>query len=203
MSFLNLPICPAFGLMSRLIMFNTIAAIDDAIAAAGLRELDVLQAAGLCPRYLYRIRVGQKPLTGKTASRVQLAISELKSQRRMETREKATNGKRPWQSRSTAQYRMAIAFVAQAATVKPAFILEADPARRATADPLWLRAARLRRIALYIANQYLNVEQADLARVASMSKANVSISMRQVEDDRQVDAEIETIIRAVEGAFEA
>lgn len=170
MSFLNLPICPAFGLMSRLIMFNTIAAIDDAIAAAGLRELDVLQAAGLCPRYLYRIRVAQKPLTGKTASRVQLAISELKSQRRMETREKATNGKRPWQSRSTA-------------------------------DPLWLRTARLRRIALYIANQYLNVEQADLARAAGMSKANVSISMRQVEDDRQVDAEIETIIRAVEGAL--
>ncbi|WDZ77928.1 hypothetical protein PWG15_05335 [Ensifer adhaerens] len=182
---------------------NCIADIDDAIQAAGLTEDEVLRAAGAGARYLYNIRYGYRPLTPKFVNRIKQAIAEVKRQRRMEAREKATNGKRPWESRSAAQYRMAIAFVAHAADVKPAFILEADPARRATADPLWLRAARLRRIALYIANQYLHVEQADLARAASMSKANVSYAMKDVEDDRQSDAEIEAIIRAVEGAFEA
>jgi len=202
MSFHFLPICTAFGLTARLIM-NCIADIDDAIRAAGLSEDQVLRAAQMAPRYLCLIRTGRRPLTSKTTSRIKLAIAELKRQERLHTKEKATDGKRPWESRSAAQYRMAIAFVAHAADVKPSFILEADPARRATADPLWLRAARLRRIALYIANQYLHVEQADLARAASMSKANVSYAMKDVEDDRQSDAEIEAIIRAVEGAFEA
>lgn len=181
---------------------NCIAEIDAAIKAAGLREYEVLRAAGLAARYLYNIRCGYRPLTPKTMKRIKLAIAELKRQRRMEAKERATDGKRPWESRSAAQYRMAVSFVAFAAKVTPAFILDADPQRRATADPLWLRAARLRRIALYIANQYLHVDQADLARAASMSKANVSITMEQIEDDRQIDAEIEAIITAVEGAFE-
>ncbi|MFC0809096.1 hypothetical protein ACFHWW_27260 [Ensifer sp. P24N7] len=181
---------------------NCIADIDEAIRAAGLQENEVLRAAGFASRYLYNIRSGYRPLTQKTANRIKLAIAELKRQRRMEEKEKSTDGRRPWESRSAAQYRIAVSFVALAANVKPTFILDADPQRRATADPQWLRAARLRRIALYIANQYLHVDQADLARAACMSKANVSITMKQVEDDRQNDAEIEAIITAVEGAFE-
>ncbi|GCA49280.1 hypothetical protein KGO5_01723 [Sinorhizobium sp. KGO-5] len=196
-----LPICTAFGHSSGLIM-NCIADIDAAIKAAGLSEDEVLRAAQMAPRYLYLIRTGRKPLTSKTTARIKLAVSELKRQRRMVEKEKATDGKRPWESRSAAQYRIAVSFVALAAGVKPSFILDAEPSRRATADPQWLRAARLRRIALYIANQYLHVDQADLARAASMSKANVSITMKQVEDDRQNDPEIEAIITAVEGAFE-
>lgn len=180
---------------------NCIADIDDAISAAGLREGEVVRAARLAPRYLYNIRTGIKPLTPSTIRRLQLAISELKRMQKQADRERDTDGRTPWQSRSAAQYRLCISFVASAAGVLPRFILDADPGRRATADPLWLRAARLRRIALYIANQYLHIQQADLARAASMSKANVCKALQDIEDER-ADAEIARILAAVEGAFE-
>jgi hypothetical protein len=195
-----MPICFAYGLIRRLMMM-TIAEIDDAIEAAGLLEGQVLRVAGMAPRYLYNIRTGIKPMTSRTANRIRMAIAELKRAQREAGREKLTDGKQPSASKVAAQYRMAVGFVAFVAGVKPQFILAADPNRRATADPAWLKAANLRRIALYIANIYLNVPQADLARAAGMSKAAVSVAMNDVEDDRG-NPEIEVILAAVEGAFE-
>ncbi|MDW5313746.1 hypothetical protein [Rhizobium sp. PL01] len=180
---------------------NSIVEIDSAIAMAGFPECEVLQTARIEARYLYAIRTGRRKLTRKTSSRIQLAIAELKRVRKEMERDKTTDGRTPSASRVAAQYRMSIAFVAQAAGVSPQFILSADPARRATADPQWLKAANLRRVALYIANQYLNLPQADLARAAGMSKSNVSCAMGEIEDDRG-NPEIEAILSAVEGAFE-
>lgn len=179
---------------------NCIADIDTAIKSAGLRDNEVLREAGMDGRYLDKIRRGLKPLTPRTSIRIKLAIAELKRQKRLEERDKATDGRQAWESRSAAQFRMAVSFVALAGNVKPSFILAADPARRATADPQWLRAARLRRIALYIANQFLHVTQADLARAASMTKSNVCTALKQLEDERG-NSEIETILSAVEEAF--
>lgn len=179
---------------------KSIAEIDRAIAMSGFPESDVLRTAKIEGRYLAHIRCGRKPLTGRTAARIALAIGELKRVRKEVEREKTTDGRSPGVSRMAAQYRIAIAFVAQMSGVDPQFILAADPARRATADPAWLKAARLRRVGLYIANQYLNVPQADLARAAGMSKSNVSCAMGEVEDDRD-RPDIEIILRAVEGAF--
>jgi hypothetical protein len=181
---------------------NCIADIDEAISAAGLKEQDVVRTAKLGARYLHDIRAGFKPLTPTTIRRVQLAVAELKRMQKLADHEKDTDGRTPWQSRAAAHYRMCIAFVAHAAGVTPRFILDADPGRRATADPQWLRAARLRRIALYIASQYLNIAQADIARAASMSKANVCKALQDLEEVRDRDPEIARILAAVEGAFE-
>lgn len=181
---------------------NCIADIDAAIRSAGLNEGDVLRAAGVEARYLSQIRRGRRAFTSTMARRLQLAIAELKRIQKLAEREKDTDGKTPWQSRAAAQYRLCISFVAHASGVRPRFILDADPGRRATADPQWLRAARLRRIALYIASQYLNIPQADLARAASMSKANVCKALQDLEEIREGDPEISRILAAVEGAFE-
>lgn len=181
---------------------NCIADIDTAIADAGLAEDAVLRMAKMAPRHLYMIRKGIRPLRPQTIQRIRLAIAELKRIQKLTDHEKDTDGKTPWQSRAAAQYRLCISFVAQASGVLPRFILDADPGRRATADPQWLRAARLRRIALYIASQYLNIAQADLARAASMSKANVCKALQDLEEIRDGDAEIARILAAVEGAFE-
>jgi hypothetical protein len=194
-----MPVCFAYGLFTGLRM-NTIVEIDTAIAASGFPEGDVLRTARMEARYLSHIRHGRRPLTSKTSARIRLAIAELKRARKEVEREKTTDGRKPSTSRYAAQYRISIAFVAQVAQVTPEFILSADPARRATADPAWLRAARLRRIALYIASVYLNIHQADLARAAGMSKSNVSCAMGDIEDLRG-SAEIEAILAAVEGAF--
>jgi len=198
--FSHLPICTAYGLIARLTM-NCIADIDAAIEISGFGEQAILRAAGMDARFLSHIRRGRRSLTEKTSRRIALAISELKREHKLEQREKATDGKRPWESRSAAQFRISISFVALAAGVKPGFILAADPSRRATADPQWLRAARLRRIALYIANQFLNVPQSDLARAASMTKSNVCTALKQLEDERG-EGEIEQILQAVEEAFQ-
>lgn len=181
---------------------NSIADIDRAIAAAALPECAVIREAGLSLRYLYNIRTGRKKLTRLTIKRVENAIAELRRRQKLQAREKQSNGREAWRSTVAAQYRMSIALVAIAAGVSPRFLLDADPARRATADPEWLRAARLRRIAIYVANQFIpEVEQADLARAAGMSKANVCVTIKQLEDMRG-DEELERIITVVEEAFQ-
>ncbi|MCF6368318.1 hypothetical protein [Rhizobium halophilum] len=181
---------------------NCIADIEEAIKAAGLNEGDVLRAAGVDARHLQKVRRGRRNFTATMGKRLQLAIAELKRIQKLNEREKDTDGRTPWQSRAAAHYRICIAFVAHAAGVTPRFILDADPGRRATADPQWLRAARLRRIALYIASQYLNIAQAEIARAASMSKANVCKALQDLEEVRDSDPEISRILAAVEGAFE-
>lgn len=182
-------------------MFDTIADIDSAISAAGLGELAVLSAAGMCPRYLYRIRRGQKPFTPKASKRLVHAIAELKRERALEAREKASDKSRPWESKAGAQYRMAVIYVARASDVSPSFILKSDPGLKATADPDWLRAARLRRIALYIANQYLHVPQADLGRAAGMGRAAVCRAVQELEDLRE-QPDISAILSALEEGFQ-
>lgn len=181
-------------------MFDNVADIDSAITAAGLGELAVLQAAGMCPRYLYRIRRGIKPLTPRGSKRLMQAIAELKREQALEAKEDASDKSRPWASKVSAQYRMAVIYVARASDVTPSFILKSDPGLKATADPEWLKAARLRRIALYIANQYLHVPQADLARAAGMGRAAVCRAVQELEDIRD-QPDISIILTALEEGF--
>lgn len=187
---------------------NCIADVVRAIEESGLEKGAVAREAGLEARYLYQIRTGRRRLTPRTLHRLELALAELKRQRKLTEQQKAQQqalrkGERaePWKSRSAAQYRIAVVTVAAIAGVTARFILDAEPAKRATADPQWLLAARLRRIALYIANQYLFVQQADLARAASMSKANVCVALKAIEEMRDQDAELERMLSQVEEAF--
>jgi hypothetical protein len=199
-----MPMCIAFGpIFCGAMMLKTIEEIDGALSDAGLKASLVLREAGLGSSYLYHVRRGMKPLTPRVAERIRQAISELRRQQKLAAKAAVSADKEPAdpsRSRCAAQYRMAVGFVALAADVSPKFILSADPARRATADADWLRASRLRWIALYIANCYLHVSQADLARAACMSRANVCRSLQDLED-RRGDAEIETILAAIEEAF--
>lgn len=181
---------------------NSIADIDQALKDAGLPEAVVVREAGLGESYLRLIRLGARQVTPRTARRLGLAIAEIKRRQKLTDSERKSDGRKPWESRCAAQYRLAVSLVAVAVKVSPRFILDADPARRATADPQWLRAAHLRRIALYIANQFLNVPQADLARAASMSKANVCVTLKDIEDARDTDDELARILDAVEEAFQ-
>lgn len=182
-------------------MFDTIAAIDMAIFQAGFSEDEVVRAAGIAPRHLYLVRTARRNLTPKIGRRVAFAIAELKRQRALDARERASDKRRPWESKASAQYRMAVVFVARANDVSPQFILSSDPTLKATADPDWLRAARLRRIALYIANQYLHVPQADLGRAAGMGRAAVCRAVQELEDLRD-QPDISAILSALEEGFQ-
>ncbi|MBB98344.1 MAG: hypothetical protein CML67_02220 [Rhodobacteraceae bacterium] len=87
----------------------------------------------------------------------------------------------------TITYLVAIVCAARGEQVVPLDVLAHDPARRATSDPAWLAAARVRRRALYIANVCFGVSQADLARVSGMTAAAVSLAVNAVEDMRDDD----------------
>jgi transcriptional regulator with XRE-family HTH domain len=163
--------------------------LDLMMKASEISANAVTRMAGLHPRYISRLRSGEVPLTSVMANRIRLAIARIK---RGET---AIDGALP-----SACYRFAIAYVAREKGRTPDFVLSADPGRRATADKIWMEASQLRRWALYIANVYLNIPQAELARAAGMSKAAVSYAMNDVEDERG-DPELEKLLAAVEGAF--
>ncbi|WP_164986473.1 hypothetical protein [Rhizobium leguminosarum] len=166
-----------------------VAELDRLITPSGFSEGSIERGAGLSNAYLYKIRKGHKPLTRMVLTRVRLAIARI---RRGETNVNEVL--------SSGSYRLAVAYVAMVLEMQPEAILAADPARRATADREWMRLARARRWAVYIANQYLNVPQAELARAARMSKAAVSIAMNGVEDERG-DPILEKLLAAVEEAF--
>lgn len=181
---------------------NSVAEIDLAIKSAGLIEGEVLRAAGVAPRYLYNIRSGMRPLTQRTVVRVRLAIAQLKRQRDLEAKGRDLELRFPERSSAIRSYRLAVALVAHKAAVQPGFILSADPSRRATADELWMRATRLRRLAIYITVTYLDIPQADMARALGVSKATVSLLLKELGDERE-RPEIEAALAYVEEAFQS
>lgn len=165
------------------------AELDRVVRTSGLSDAAIERMAGLSNSYFYKIRQGRTPLTRIVLTRARLAIARL---RRGETT--------PQEAFPSAIYRLAVAYVGRFLDLSPEAILAADPARRATADAAWMKAAVARRWALYIANVYLNLPQAELARVARMSKAAVSIAMNDVEDERG-NHDLERLLAGVEEAF--
>lgn len=65
--------------------------------------------------------------------------------------------------------------------------LDADPGRRATANPEWQRAAEVRRVGYFIANQFLGFRTSDLARAAGVTKQAVSSAIRELEWERDAE----------------
>jgi len=63
-------------------------------------------------------------------------------------------------------------------------VLDADPSRRATANPEWQRAAEVRRVGYFIANQLLGFKISDLARAAGVTKQAVSRAIPELEWER-------------------
>lgn len=181
---------------------NTIAELDQAIKVSGLKENEVLRAAGIEQRFYYKIRNGKKLLTLRTVNRVRVALEQLKKQRAKEEKQAVIGEFSPDRTIAVRSYKLAVAMVAQSAGVKPAFILEADPAKRATADAVWMRAARLRRLAIYITVTYLDISQSELGRAVGVSKATVCNLLKELGDERD-QPEIEAALAYVEEAFQS
>jgi transcriptional regulator with XRE-family HTH domain len=80
--------------------------------------------------------------------------------------------------------------------------LHADPSRRATADPEWLKASRARRLAFSIANQQCGFHVSDVARAAGVTKAAVSTAIKELMDLRDDDPQLDRVMGEIEGIFE-
>lgn len=97
-----------------------------------------------------------------------------------------------------AAYKACLLLAAFATNADAKAALEAQPGRRATSDPVWLAAARTRRIAFSIANQFLGFNISDVARAAGCTKSAVSIAIRQLEDQRDHDQELDRLLNQLE-----
>ncbi len=165
-----------------------IAELDTMIREAGQPRSAIERAAGLSAGYLWCVLSGRRALTDTMAARVKLAVRRLQ---RGDTNTDAS---------AAAAYCLAVAYVARQFAVCPADVLASDPSRRATADAAWRTASKARRWALYIANIYMGIPGAQLARAAGMTKAAVSIALNAIEDERD-NAEIEAMLADIDGAF--
>ncbi|KTQ97778.1 hypothetical protein NS226_03815 [Aureimonas ureilytica] len=100
-------------------------------------------------------------------------------------------------------FHAALALLCAREGVATGDVLRHDPARRATSDAAWLRAARLRQRAIALVNQGLDLPQSELARALGLTPAAVSLAMGAVEDarhdDPQLDRDMDQLERLLRG----
>jgi hypothetical protein len=98
-----------------------------------------------------------------------------------------------------AAYRAAVVVAAMLTKADARAALAADPAAKASANPLWLAAAQTRRLAFWIANGQLGLRVTDIARAAGVTKQAVSSAIRELEDDD--DPDTRHALRQIEEVF--
>lgn len=67
----------------------------------------------------------------------------------------------------------------------------ADPKRKATNNPDWMRAATVRRRAVYFLNTVFGLPQHELVAVSGLTPAGVSRICREIEDERDEDGALD------------
>ncbi len=101
-----------------------------------------------------------------------------------------------------AAYRACLVVAAFAMKADPRQVLNSDPTRRATLDPDWLAAARVRRVGYYIASQFGGFRISDLARAAGVTKQAISSALKELYDERDTDADLARVLGRLEEIFE-
>ncbi|ESY05350.1 hypothetical protein X752_25985 [Mesorhizobium sp. LNJC398B00] len=100
-----------------------------------------------------------------------------------------------------AAFKMCLIYAAFLTKADAKKVLASDPARKATSDPAWLKAAEVRRIAFWIANQLLGFRSADVGRAAGVTRAAVSDAIKTLEIERDDDKQLDRILREIEEVF--
>lgn len=100
-----------------------------------------------------------------------------------------------------AAFKMCLWQAAKLTGADPKAVLASDPARKATSDAAWMQAAQARQIAFWIATQMLGFRGADVGRAAGVTKAAVSAAVREVEDARDADKQLDRLLKEIEGVL--
>ena len=97
--------------------------------------------------------------------------------------------------------KMCLLYAATELRHSPKAVLAADPARKATSDPAWKAAAEARWVAWWIATRMLGISGADVGRAAGVSRAAVSEAVKQIEDARDEDKQLDRLLSHIEEVF--
>lgn len=152
------------------------------IARSPFSVAAVARHAGVGSGWLRNVSAGRRPLKKSTFDLVERAFHDLEKDKPGISDEEGFR-----------LYRLALALVIRHADehlpdlagADIQTVLDQDPARRATEDPVWLQAAHLRRAALYLAYVMFPLTQARLGRIVALSKAAVSLAINDIEKDRE------------------
>lgn len=150
------------------------------------------RAADVGLRTYQDARDGTKQPRPTTIARLNLALSRFRLGFGGEARDLAPH----------AAYRACLVLAAFQMKADPRPVLNADPTKRATLNPEWLAAARVRRVGYYIASQFLGFRTSDLARAAGVTKQAISSALKELYDERETDPELAAVLTRLEEIFE-
>lgn len=154
-------------------------------------------AAGYDVRAFERVRAGEKQAQPSTLAKLQLALKRFGTGFGGDAGAIAPH--------AAVKGCIALAAFYLDSDVKAA--LNADPSRRATANAEWMQAAQVRRLGLWIANQWFGFKQADLARAAGMTKQAVQAAVSELEWERDREGgdnrALDRTMRRIEEDFSA
>lgn len=97
-----------------------------------------------------------------------------------------------------AALRILIALVARERETDPAAALSSNPGLRATFSAEWSDHATTRRIAIYLANGAMGFRTSDIGRALGLTKQAVSLAVREIDDRRDENADLNTLLEQIE-----
>ncbi|WP_062203524.1 helix-turn-helix domain-containing protein [Aureimonas sp. AU12] len=165
-------------------------AIEAKRLAAGISREQLASAAGMSLRHYDRLVIGDRGTPrASTLGKLRTALARLGR----------VQGAQDDMTRLVGSlFNAALALICQREGVEPSEVLRHAPSRRATADPAWLAAARLRQRAIALVNQGLDLPQSELARALGLTPAAISLAMGAVEDARHEDPELDRTMDVLE-----
>lgn len=142
--------------------------------ALNVSRTELATAAGIALTYYSGFLIaGKRRPRESTLARLNTALSNI-------ARKRGTDSDFPM----TVAYRLALIVAAHALGHDAAAAQTADPARRATQCPDWMKAAEVRRLALYLLTSECGFSQSEVARAAGLTKQAVSEACKDLENIR-------------------
>jgi transcriptional regulator with XRE-family HTH domain len=169
------------------------AAIETRRQRLGLPRAELTRRAGVCDRHYRRCLSRSGGASLRMARALMSAIEREEAARGAGDRADARVD-----LLVAAAFRAAISMLAEAWGVPAEEALALDPRdgrRGRSADAATAAAHRARAAALTIVNQALGVRQADLARVAGVSRAAVCQAIARIERERDEDRGLDALVR--------
>lgn len=107
------------------------------------------------------------------------------------------NARPPKPSTAAAQHRSIVALLALLAGEDPEIMLAQDFTAERPTLPGWLKAATIRRQAMYVAAVELQIGNADLGRALNCSRQNIKQARDSIEDARDKDPRLNALLDRV------
>lgn len=161
-------------------MSDRVARIDERREAQGLSLEELARLAGVSERSVRRALRERRPASEAVLVAMEQALIWAKR-----------GADEP--SPIRAAWRMALYLMASDLGLSMSQIdaEAADPKRKATNNPEWMLAARVRRRAVYCLNAVFGYRQHELVAVSGLTPAGVSRICREIEDERDEDGALD------------